>query len=77
VEVNSLYIAVCCIARKTHIKHNALSVSEKLGIIKMVGAQPHVMHTNVAEQLSIPVSTLNNNNMVNEKNTLQQTGRKK
>jgi hypothetical protein len=46
-------------ATKTNRKHKALSVSNKLEIIK-VDAQPHVMHTKVGEQLSIPVSTLSN-----------------
>jgi plasmid maintenance system antidote protein VapI len=58
-------------ARKTNMKHKALSVSEKLGIIKKVVTQPHVMHTEFAEQLSIPVSILNNI-MANKKNIPQQ-----
>jgi hypothetical protein len=36
-----LHIAEC-IATKTNIKHEMLSVSEKLEIIKKVDAQPHV-----------------------------------
>jgi hypothetical protein len=67
-------------ATKDNIKHTALSVSEKMEIIKKVDAQTHVMHKKVAEQLSTPASTLNN--MANKKNILQQCvtsqpGRKK
>jgi hypothetical protein len=65
-----LLIAVC-IATKIDIKHSALPVSEKLEIIKKVYAQSHVMHAKVAEQLSIPVSVVNNI-MVIKKNIHQQ-----
>jgi hypothetical protein len=57
-------------ATKTNMKHKAFSVSEKLGFIKKVDAQPHVMHTKFVEQLSIPVSILNN--MASKKNIPQQ-----
>jgi hypothetical protein len=58
-------------ATNTNIKRRALSVSEKLGIIKKVDAQPHVMRTKVIKQLSIPMSILNNI-MSSKKNIPQQ-----
>jgi transposase len=66
---------------KTNIKCKVLSVSEKLEIIKKVDTQLHVTCTKVAEQFSIPASTLNNI-IANKKNILQQCvtsqpGRKK
>lgn len=44
------------------IKYKTYSVInfEKLEAIKKVDAQPHVMYTKVEEQLSIPMSMLNN-----------------
>jgi hypothetical protein len=67
-------------ATKMNIKCMALSVSEKLEIIKKADAQPHVMCTTVAKQLSITV--LERNILENKKNILQQCvatqpGRKK
>jgi hypothetical protein len=62
-------------ATKTNIKRELLPIPEKLD------AQPYMMHTKVAELLSIPVS-MQNNIMANKKNILQQyttshPGRKK
>jgi hypothetical protein len=36
-------------ATKTNIKHKELPVSEKMGIIKYVEAQPHVTYTKVTK----------------------------
>jgi hypothetical protein len=58
-------------AAKTNIKCKALSVSEKLEVIKKVDAQPHVTCTKVAEQLTIPASVLNSI-MAKKKNILLQ-----
>jgi hypothetical protein len=50
---------------ETNMKCNT-SVSEKQEVVKKVGAQPCVVHTKVAEQLSMPLVTINNI-MVNKK----------
>jgi hypothetical protein len=54
-------------ATKTNVKHEALSVSEKLEIVQKVDAQPDVTCAKVLEQLSISLSVLNNI-MMNKKN---------
>jgi hypothetical protein len=56
-------------ATKTNMKCNT-SVSEKQEIVEKEDAQSHV-HTKVAEQLSIPLVTVNNI-MVNKSKVLQQ-----
>jgi plasmid maintenance system antidote protein VapI len=67
-------------ATKSKTEHKALSVSEKMEIIKKVDAEPQVTHTKVVKELNIPLATLNNI-MANKKNIHQnfltsQTGRR-
>lgn len=45
-----------CMATKKNMKHKELPVSVELGIIKKVVLN----HTEVGNELSIPISTLNN-----------------
>jgi hypothetical protein len=56
-KVSCILHTAVCIATKTNIKLEMLSVSKKLEIIKKVDAQPHVTCKKVAEQLSIPMAT--------------------
>jgi hypothetical protein len=60
INLTRVLCTVVHMATKINIKCKALSVSEKLEIIKKADAQPYVMYTKAAEQLSITVSTLNN-----------------
>jgi hypothetical protein len=64
-----------CMVTKTNIKCMALSVPEKLEIIKKVESQSYVMQKKIMEQLRIPVSVLDNI-MANKKNILH-PGRRK
>jgi hypothetical protein len=66
---------------KTNIECMALSVPEKLEIIRKVDSQSYVMHKKVMEQLRISVSVVDNIT-ANKKSILQQCvtthpGRKK
>jgi hypothetical protein len=60
-------------ASKVEIKENALSFADKLDMIKKVNTQPHVTQIKLAEELGIPVLTLNN--IIENKNNILQQGR--
>jgi hypothetical protein len=62
-------------ASRMGIKWKA-SVADKLGIIKKVDTEPHVTQIKLAEELGIPVSTLNDI-IVNKHSILQQGGSSK
>jgi hypothetical protein len=58
-ELACILLVAVCIATKVDIKHNALSVSEKLEFIHNVDAHSHMMYTEDPEQLSVPMSLVN------------------
>jgi len=60
-------------ALKVAVKRKVLSVADKLHIIKKLDTQLHVTLIKLAEELGIPVLTLNNI-MVNKTKILQQGG---
>jgi hypothetical protein len=62
-------------ASRMGIKWKA-SVADKLGIIKKVDTEPHVTQMKLAEELGIPVLTLNNI-IVNKHSILHQGGSSK